>query len=126
MKRIKFLGSLVLLAFFMSCSNPEANKEYFNVFVKYKTQPNKNVEAYENLKKLIEEVKKEDHFISLKMMIDADDNSNILLHEIWDDATYYRGEHMNTEHIKEFINNSQQFLAGPPQINIYKVSEIYK
>ena len=51
------------------------------VIVKYKTQQNKSVDAITELKKLIEEVKKEDHFVNLSLHLDEKDNSNILLYE---------------------------------------------
>lgn len=58
------------------------------VIVKYKTQQNKSVDAIIGLKKLIEEVKKEDHFVNLKLHVDQKDNSNILLYEEWDDPLF--------------------------------------
>jgi len=123
--KINFIATLVLF-FLVSCSNPENAMENTTVLVRYKTQPNKNVDAFESLKRLIEEIKKEDHFVMIKMMVDPNDNSNILLYEVWEDEQYYRGEHMQKEHLQEFINQSQQFLAGPPEISYYKVEEVYK
>ena len=40
-------------------------------------------------------------------------HTNILLYEEWGDESYYNSEHMNTVHLKEFIANSRNFLAGP-------------
>ena len=51
------------------------------VIVKYKTQQNKSVDAITGLKALIDEVKKEDHFVNLRIHVDQNDNSNILLYE---------------------------------------------
>ena len=79
------------------------------VIVKYKTQQNKSVDAIIGLKKLIEEVKKEDHFVNLKLHVDQKDNSNILLYEEWDDELYYKNQHMKTNHLQEFIIGSQAF-----------------
>lgn len=126
MKKVFSLSAILITLFLFSCSNPENARENITVLVKYKTQPNKSVEAFENLKRLIEEVKKEDHFVMLKIMMDPNDNSNILLYEVWENEQYYRNEHMQTDHLQEFISQSQQFLAASPEISYYKVEEVYK
>ena len=95
------------------------------MIVKYKSQPNKSVDAITGLKKLIEEVKKEDHFVNLKLHVDQKDNSNFLLYEEWDDELYYKNQHMKTNHLQEFIIESQTFLAGPPEITFWKVNGDY-
>ena len=96
------------------------------VIIKYKTQQNRSVDAITGLKALIEEVKKEDHFVSLRIHVDQNDNSNILLYEEWDDELYYKNQHMKTEHLQKFMADSQAFLAGPPNITFWKVNTTYK
>lgn len=116
---------LIIFSVLTGCSKDD-NGNNLIVIVKYKTQPNKSIDAVTGLKKLIEQVKEEDHFVSLKLHVDQKDNSNILLYEEWDDALYYQNQHMNTKHLKEFIVESQTFLAGPPEISFWKVNEVYK
>ncbi|MGI9547361.1 MAG: putative quinol monooxygenase [Flavobacteriaceae bacterium] len=96
------------------------------VLVKYKVQPDKGGEAVSELTKLIEKVKQEPHFVNIKLHIDLKDNTNILLYEEWEDLVYYNTEHMNTAHLQEFIANSRNFLAGPPEISLWNVERIFK
>ena len=96
------------------------------VLVKYKTQPDKGSEAIFELTKLIEKVKQEPHFKKITLHVDSKDNSNILLYEEWEDESYYTSEHMNTVHLNEFIANSRNFLAGPPEISLWNVESIFK
>ena len=123
-KHILILGLIIISSFIGCDKNEEADN--LIVIVKYKTQPNKSVDALMGLKKLIEKVKKEDHFVNIKLHIDQKDNSNILLYEEWNDELYYRNQHMKTDHLKEFIVESQEYLAGPPEISFWKVNAVYK
>lgn len=70
------------------------------VIVKYKAQPNKSMEAITGFSTLIEEVEKEDHFVSIRLHVDQKDDSNILLYEVWDDELYYNNQHMKTKHLE--------------------------
>lgn len=125
MNKLFLILGLMIFSTFAGC---DKNKDENNliVVVKYKTLPNKSVDAVTGLKKLIEQVKGEDHFVSLKLHIDQKDNANILLYEVWDDALYYQNQHMKTKHLKEFIVESQTFLAEPPEISFWKVNAVYK
>lgn len=122
----KLVLNLILIAccLFTSCEKKDSLNNLI-VIVKYKSQPNKSVDAITGLKKLIEEVKKEDHFVNLKLHVDQKDNSNFLLYEEWDDELYYKNQHMKTNHLQEFIIESQTFLAGPPEITFWKVNGDY-
>ena len=123
MKNLKF----ILIAFaitLVSCNKDSENN--VTVLVKYKTQPNKNVAAVVALKALIEQVKKEEHYVKISMYIDPNDNSNILLSEEWDDENYYKTDHMQTDHLQQFIKDSPAFLVGPPEISFWKLNSTYK
>ena len=93
------------------------------VLVFYKTQPNKGDQAVAALTTLIEKVKLEPHFEDLKLHVDTHDNTNIFLYEVWSNEAYYKGDHMKTEHLQEFITNSRNFLTSPPEISIWKVEK---
>ena len=124
-----YMKRLVLILFMFSLLASCEKKDPANnlvVIVRYKTQPNRSVDAITGLNALIEEVKKEDHFVSLRIHVDQNDNSNILLYEEWDDELYYKNQHMKTEHLQKFIADSQAFLAGPPDITFWKVNAVYK
>ncbi|MFZ2322224.1 MAG: antibiotic biosynthesis monooxygenase [Ignavibacteriaceae bacterium] len=125
MKKLFLLLALCISSAFTSCEQKDSTNNLV-VIVKYKTQQNKSVDAITGLKKLIQEVKKEDHFVNLKLHVDQNDNSNILLYEEWDDELYYKNQHMKTEHLEKFIIESQAFLAGPPEITFWKVNAVYK
>lgn len=96
------------------------------VVLKFKTQPDKGAETVSELINLIENVKKEPHFVSIKLHVDPNDETNIMMYEEWDDISYYKTEHMNTDHLKEFQSNSVNFLAGPPEISFWNVKRVFK
>ena len=96
------------------------------VLLKFKAQPDKGDVAVAELNKLLENVKEEPNFVSIKLHVDPADNTNILLYEKWEDQSYYNNEHMNTPHIKEFMTNSRNFLTGPPEITFWKLNSVYK
>lgn len=127
MKRLFTIFALIALTTsFIGCKDKSEQPENLVVLVQYKTLPNKSIDAVTGLKNLIEEVKKEDHFIKIKLHVDQTDNSNILLYEEWDDEQYYKNQHMKTAHLKKFIVESQAFLAGPPQISYWKINSVYR
>ncbi len=123
MKR-SYLFFFMLFNILLSCNNAN-NKENLVVIVKYKTQQNKNVDAIVALNNLISQVKKEEHFVKIDMYVDPNNNSNILLTEEWNDETYYKNQHMKTEHLQKFIQESAAFLAGPPEISFWKLNSSY-
>lgn len=111
--------------------NPSGNsskslKDNTIVMLKFKAQPNKGGQAVSAMMDLLEEVKKEPHFVSIKVHVDPNDESNIFFYEEWDDPDYYNGDHMNTPHLQAFMKDSQAFLMGPPDISFWKVEKVVK
>ena len=96
------------------------------VLLKFKAQAGKGKQAVAELTKLIEQVQGEPHFVSIKLHVDPNDNTNILLYEEWEDANYYNGAHMNTPYMKAFQANSVNFLGGPPEITFWKVENTFE
>lgn len=96
------------------------------VLVEYNIQPTKSNDAIAGLTELIENVTKEPHFVSIKLHTDLEDNSKILLYEVWSDEIYYNTAHMQTEHLQKFIEDSKAFLAGPPNISQWKIKKEFK
>ncbi len=121
--KIFYLFLFISCTTLLSCNSD--SKENLIVMVKYKTQQNKNVDAIVALKSLINEVEKEEHFVGIKMYVDPNDNSNILLTEEWENETYFKNDHMKTEHLQKFMNESPAFLAGPPEISYWKFNSKY-
>jgi quinol monooxygenase YgiN len=117
---------LVFMAFlFVGCNNQknETNINNTIVLVKYKTQPSKENDVVDALTKLIGQVKNEPNFVNIKLHVDPKDKTNILLYEEWSDENYYVSKHMKTEHLQNFILESRNFLAGPPEITFWKINK---
>ena len=93
------------------------------VMVHYTAQPGKGAEAVKALKLLLAEVKKEPHYLGIRMLVQPDKPESILLYEQWAQAEYYRGAHMQTPHLQAFIVASRAFLAGPPEISFWQSAD---
>ena len=127
---ITLLSFVLLTVFIFSYAQEksetvESGKNNITVLVKYKSQPDKQKDALSALNALILEVKKEPHFVNIKLLVDPADKTNILLYEEWSDEVYYKGDHMNTTHLQKFIGDSRNFLAGPPEISFWKLNSNY-
>lgn len=118
------LSTLFCLAL-ASCDNNETKKDNDNfvVLVKYKSLLGKAGEAKSGLLRLLDKVKKEPNYVSIKLHTDPGDSTNILLYEEWSNEEYYKGEHMKTQHLLQFMNEARTFLTGPPEITFWKHSE---
>ena len=91
------------------------------VTVAYRAQPGKGDEAQAALGKLVATVlATEPACLGIEILRHADDPERIVLHERWSDRMAYEGPHMNTPHLREFIAASPAFLAGPPDISIWR------
>ncbi|MCK0125405.1 antibiotic biosynthesis monooxygenase [Gelidibacter sp. F2691] len=126
--KLMFLSAVFLL---MACNantkpTDSDTEDHIVVLVSYKSQPNKEAQTYNELTKLIEHVKNESHFISIKLHVNAKDSANILLYEEWDDEIYYQTEHMQTAYLQQFISDSRNFLTGPPEISFWKLDKHFK
>ena len=122
-----YLMLTLLTSAYAQQKSESVNNENNNltVLVKYKSQPEKQAEVLTALNALILEVKKEPHFVNIKMFVDPADKTNILLYEEWSDEVYYKGDHMSTTHLQKFIGDSRNFLAGPPEISFWKLNSNY-
>ena len=90
------------------------------VLVRYQTQPGKGEAALTALKELLKKVRQEPNYISIDVCISSTSSNEILLIEKWSDSEYYKGNHMQTEHLQQFIRSSREFLAGPPDISFWE------
>lgn len=120
------LSALLFLSYEWKKENNTSDSKTIVVLVKYKSQPSKENESIIALTKLIEEVKKEPHFESITLHVDPKDKSTILLYEKWSNETYFNTKHMQTTHLQNFIADSKNFLAGPPEISFWKVEKEFK
>ena len=119
--------ALVLIGWVSSdiTSNRRSEKN-ITVLLKFKAQPEKGERAVSEFVKLLDKVKKEPHFVAIKLHVDPEDNTNILLYETWEDQAYYTTEHMNTTHLQAFMEDSKNFLTGPPDVSFWKVENVFK
>lgn len=121
----------VLTVILISCQNNQQgtldveNSQNLIVLVKYKTLPSMSEDAIAGLTKLIEAVKKEPDFVNITLHIDPKDDSNILLYEEWSNEAYYNGDHMNTNHLQSFMEDSRAYLAGPPEISQWRIEKTF-
>ena len=119
--------SLVLIGCQSSVNNSNNNTgQNTIVILRFKTQPDAGAKTVSELTNLIEKVKLEPNFIEIKLHVDPKDNTNILLYEEWGDENYYNTAHMETDHIKEFMANSINFLTGPPEITFWEIEKEFK
>jgi quinol monooxygenase YgiN len=123
MKKQLILSSLffVLLTSLVIVSYAQEAKPLI-VLVKYKALPGKEKEALSALKSLVDKVKKEPHYESILIHVDPQDASNILLYEQWANDVYYKGEHMQTPQLQQFMQDSRTFLGGPPDISFWNIA----
>ena len=132
LNKLKGILILVLSAQVLFGCDPAENKsdsdsnENAIVILKFKAQPGKSQEAVSELEALFEKVKEEPNFASIKLHVDPNDDTNILLYEEWEDVVYYQNEHMSTDHLKAFMENSAKFLAGPPEVTFWEVENVYR
>ncbi len=119
MKKIFYL---VLFLFVLNLNSVYSqNSKNLIVLVKYKTLPGKESLALSTIKSLISDVKKEPNYIDIIIHIDPFDKSNILLYEKWSSEDYYKGDHMKTQHLLQFMNDARSFLGGPPEITFWNI-----
>lgn len=91
------------------------------VTVGYRAQPGKGDEAQAALGKLVATVlATEPACLGIEILRHADDPERILLHERWTGREAYEGPHMSTPHLREFIAGAPAFLAGPPEISVWR------
>lgn len=124
MKNIKLILSLVFVLTAVSFTAVYGqNNKHLIVLVKYKTLPEKESLALVGLRNLLTNVRKEPYYVNVIIHVDPIDKSNILLYEHWSNEEYYKGDHLKTSHLQQFMNDSRLFLAGPPEITFWKIND---
>jgi len=124
MKTFHPLLLILVTLLIMGCATVTAqtvSSENAIITVRFTALPDKGAEAVSGITKLLEQVKKEPNFVSISMHVDVNDDTNILLYEVWSDGAYYYGAHMETAHLQQFMTDSRSFLAGPPEIVSWKL-----
>lgn len=95
-------------------------EEDATVLIHYEARPGKQERARKELAELIETVvRSERECIGISLSQDPADPTQFLLFERWTDRAAYEGEHMETDHMQEFIQRADQFMTGPPTITFW-------
>ena len=55
--------------------------------------------------------------LAIELAQDLDDPTKITMIEKWSSRDAYEGTHMQSPHMKSFIEQSSKYLAGPPDIS---------
>lgn len=71
-----------------------------------------------DLLELAREVRKvEPDCLAIELAQDLDDPTRITMIEKWSSREAYEGPHMQSPHMKAFIEKSAEFFVGPPDIS---------
>jgi len=90
------------------------------VVITYRAQPGKSAAARAALAPLIKTVLAEEpDCLGITTLQDAADDTRFLLYERWTSQAAYTGPHMQTPHIKAFIQGASAIFAGPPDISFW-------
>ena len=91
------------------------------VLIVYQAQPGKADDGLAALSALVATVvAREPACLGITIHQDVSDPTRILLDEEWIDKTSYVGEHMQTPHIRAFIERAPELFAGPPDISFWE------
>lgn len=91
------------------------------VLIVYRAQPGKENAGLDALASLVATVVAEEPAcLGITIHQDASDPVRILLLEEWVDQASYVGPHMQTPHIRAFIERAPAFFAGPPDISFWE------
>ena len=90
------------------------------VLVKYQAQTGKHDLAAQEIASLVKTVTAtEQGCLGISMLRSDSRDGEFLLYERWTDKEIYFGPHMQTPHIRAFIQAAGGFLAGPPDISVW-------
>ena len=91
------------------------------VLIVYRAQPGKENAGLDALSSLVATVVAEEPAcLGITIHQDASDPTRILLDEEWTDKASYVGPHMQTPHIRAFIQTAPELFAGPPDISFWE------
>mgnify|MGYP000063645385 CR=1 FL=1 len=62
--------------------------------------------------------------LAIELAQDLDDPTNITMIEKWSSREAYEGPHMQSSHMKSFIEQSSKYFAGPPEISFCRGTQI--
>ena len=91
------------------------------VLIAYRAQPGKGPDARAALAGIVATVlAKEPDCLGIELLEHTGDDTRFLLYESWTSQAAYVGPHMQTPHIKAFIEAAAGHFAGPPDISFWR------
>jgi quinol monooxygenase YgiN len=91
------------------------------VLIVYQAKPGKADDGLSALAALVATVVAEEPAcLGIEIYQDVSDPTRILLNEDWIDKASYVGPHMQTPHIRCFIERAPELFAGPPDISFWE------
>jgi quinol monooxygenase YgiN len=96
------------------------NMQASPVMVLIRTQllPDSIEKGKRDLLDLAQEVRKvEPDCLAIELAQDLDEPTIVTMIEKWSSRDAYEGQHMQSSHMKSFIEQSSKYLAGPPEIS---------
>jgi quinol monooxygenase YgiN/limonene-1,2-epoxide hydrolase len=90
------------------------------VHVSYRAQPDKADLAAREIASLVGEVRSaEPDCLGISIDRGDDDPARFVLRERWTSREAYLGPHMQTAHLRSFVQRAPEFLTGPPDISFW-------
>ena len=91
------------------------------VLVAYRALPGQLERALSEIEALVATVvATEPDCLGIRLLQDTADPERVLLIERWSGREAYLGPHRETPHLQAFIASAAAFLAGPPEIQIWR------
>ena len=95
------------------------------VLIRTQLLPDSIEQGKQDLLDLAREVRKvEADCLAIELAQDIDDPTKVTMIEKWSSRDAYEGPHMQSSHMQEFIQQSSQYFAGPPDISFCHGTEI--
>ncbi|MFN7986536.1 MAG: putative quinol monooxygenase [Thermoanaerobaculia bacterium] len=96
-------------------------QEPLTVHILYRAQPGKGDAGVEALEALVSTVvEKEPDCLGISVHRDVADPDRILLFELWTSRAAYLGPHLQTPHLRAFLEGAAALFAGPPEISFWE------
>jgi quinol monooxygenase YgiN len=90
------------------------------IVIRYRALPAHADRARDELDALLAEVvRQEPDCLGIQLLHDDEAPHRLLLIERWTSREAYFGPHLETPHIRAFIERAPAFLAGPPEITAW-------
>ena len=95
------------------------------VLIRTKTLPDSIEQGKQALLGLAQMVRTvEPDCLAIELAQDLDDPTNITMIEKWSSRDAYEGPHMQSSHMKSFIEKSSRHFSGPPDISFCNGTQI--